>query len=215
MTPRLLGNPDAATMLVQMVDDHDLALIENEYRTIASSCPGRDFSLLTVKVDAWDHDLSPWTAPPVFGKTPFGDGAPQTLSFLLDSVIPRFSSGRTSLYLGGYSLAGLFALWAACNCSLFKGVAAASPSVWFPGFVDYCKANPPQTGAVYLSLGDKEEKTRNPVMATVGESVKRIYSDISSAGIPCTFEWNEGNHFRDPDLRMAKGFSWLLNREWK
>ena len=147
MTPRLLGNPDAKTMLVQMVDDHDLALIGNEYREIARLCPGRDFSLLTVKVDAWDHDLSPWTAPPVFGKTPFGDGAPRTLSFLLNSVIPRFSSGRTSLYSGGYSLAGLFALWAACNCSLFKGVAAASPSVWFPGFVDYCRANKPQTGA--------------------------------------------------------------------
>ena len=52
MTPRLLGNPDAKTMLVQMVDDHDLALIGNEYREIARLCPGRDFSLLTVKVDA-------------------------------------------------------------------------------------------------------------------------------------------------------------------
>lgn len=211
MTPRLIGNPDASTLLVQMVDDHDLALIESESREIADSCPGRDFSLLTVKVDAWNADLSPWPAPPVFGNTPFGDGASRTLSFLLDSVIPRFSSGRTSLYLGGYSLAGLFALWAACNCSLFKGIAAASPSVWFPGFVDYCRANKPQTGAVYLSLGDKEEKTRNPVMATVGNAIRRLHSDLSDSGIRCTLEWNEGNHFRDSDMRMARSFAWLLN----
>ena len=212
MDTRLYGKPGSPTLLVQMVDDHDLGLIESEYVKIVSSCPGKDFSLLAVKVDAWFTDLSPWPAPPVFGQTPFGDGAPHTLSVLLDGIVPCFSSPLTSLYLGGYSLAGLFALWASCNCSLFKGVAAASPSVWFPGFVDYCKANKFQTGAVYLSLGDKEEKTRNPVMATVGESIRYLYSDLSAAGIPCTLEWNEGNHFRDSDTRMAKGFSWLLNR---
>ena len=79
--------------------------------------------------------------------------------------------------------------------------------------MDYCKSNPPQTGAVYLSLGDKEEKTRNPVMATVGESIKCLYSDLMVSGVPCTLEWNEGNHFRNPDIRMAKGFSWLLDRD--
>ena len=211
MNTRLLGTPGSSTVLVQMVDDHDLSHIENEYRGIASTCPGRDFSLLTVKVDAWNHDLSPWPAPPVFGQTPFGDGAPKTLSLLFDTILPQYVSNQTDLYIGGYSLAGLFALWAACNCPLFKGVAAVSPSVWFPGFVDYFKASRPQTGAVYLSLGGREEMTRNPVMATVGESIRRIHASLSGAGIPCTLEWNEGNHFHKPDVRMAKGFSWLLN----
>ena len=27
-----------------------------------------------------------------------------------------------------------------------------------------------------------------------------------------TLEWNPGNHFVDSELRMAKGFAWLLNR---
>lgn len=216
MDSHLYGKPGSPTLLVQMVDDHDLGLIESEYVKIVSSCPGKDFSLLAVKVDDWNHDLSPWTAPPVFGSTPFGDGAPHTLSVLLDDIIPAFSSDssdRTELYIGGYSLAGLFALWASCNCARFKGVAAASPSAWFPGFVNYCKANVPWTGAIYLSLGDREEKTRNPVMAAVGEAIGHLYGGFCEAGIPCIFEWNEGNHFRDPDLRMAKGFSWLLNRE--
>ena len=218
MDTHLYGKPGSPTLLVQMVDDHDLGLIESEYGKIVSSCPVKDFSLLAVKVDDWNHDLSPWTAPPVFGSTPFGDGASHTLSVLIDDIIPSFSSDssdRTDLYIGGYSLAGLFALWATCNCARFKGVAAASPSAWFPGFLEYCRANVPKTGAIYLSLGDREEKTRNPVMATVGKAIGHLHDGFSEAGIPCTLEWNEGNHFRDPDLRMAKGFSWLLNREWK
>ena len=30
--------------------------------------------------------------------------------------------------------------------------------------------------------------------------------------IPCVLEWNEGNHFKEPELWTAKGFAWLLNR---
>ena len=207
MTTRILGNPDSNTVLIQMVDDHDLEVIESEYQHIRSLAPGKDFCLLTLKVNDWNNDLSPWTAPPVFGNVPFGDSAQKTLSYLLNEL-PE----EKELYIGGYSLSGLFALWAAYNCPIFKGVVAASPSVWFPGFVDYAKANTPQTGAIYLSLGDKEEKTRNPVMATVGTSIRQLHDIFREKEIPCILEWNEGNHFRDPDLRMAKGFARLLNQ---
>ena len=207
MTTRILGNPDSKTVLIQMVDDHDLEVIESEYRHILALASEKDFSLLTLKVNDWNNDLSPWTAPPVFGNVPFGDGAPSTLSSLLNEV-PE----TKKLYIGGYSLSGLFALWAAFNSPVFKGVAAASPSVWFPGFVDYAKTNTPRTGTIYLSLGDREEKTRNPVMATVGTSIRQLHDIFRGKEIPCILEWNEGNHFREPDLRTAKGFAWLLNQ---
>ena len=207
MTTRILGNPDSKTVLIQMVDDHDLEVIESEYHHIQSLAPGRDFSLLTLKVNDWNSDLSPWTAPPVFGNVPFGDGAQATLSYLLNEV-PK----TKELFIGGYSLSGLFALWAVCNSPIFNGVAAASPSVWFPGFVDYAKTNTPRTRAIYLSLGDREEKTRNPVMATVGTSIRQLHDIFREKEIPCILEWNEGNHFREPDLRTAKGFAWLLNQ---
>ena len=207
MEKKILGNPDSRTVLVQMVDDHDLEVIESEFQHISSLAPEKDFSLLTLKVNDWNNDLSPWTAPPVFGNVPFGDSAQKTLSYLL-SELPE----EKELYIGGYSLSGLFALWAAYNCPIFNGVAAASPSVWFPGFVDYAKANTPQTGAIYLSLGDKEEKTRNPIMATVGTSIRQLQDIFREKEIPCILEWNEGNHFRELDLRMAKGFAWLLNQ---
>ena len=92
----------------------------------------------------------------------------------------------------------------------FSAVAAASPSVWFPGFTEYLFAGGIHAGRVYLSLGDREEKTRNPVMATVGDRIREIHAWLEAGGVPCRLEWNGGNHFRDPEERMAKGFAWAM-----
>lgn len=59
-------------------------------------------------------------------------------------------------------MVGLFSLWAAYQTDAFAGVAAASPSIWFPDFLQYMKEHDIRTESVYLSLGDREEKTRNP-----------------------------------------------------
>ena len=205
MTVHEYGIPDSSTVLIQPVDEHDLSVLENEIRTI-EELSGRDFRLLALKVDSWNNDLSPWQADPVFGKDGFGDGAADTLSTILDLTADR---GKR-YFLGGYSLAGLFALWAVFRTDVFSGVAAASPSVWFPGFSDYIKSHEIQTGNVYLSLGDREERTRNPVMATVGDRIRECYDYLPGKGVACVLEWNPGNHFKDPDIRTAKAFSWLM-----
>lgn len=112
--------------------------------------------------------------------------------------------------LGGYSLAALFALWAGYESSHFSGIAAASPSVWFPGWLDYVKVRKPLAKRIYLSLGDAEPKTRNRVMATVGDCIREM--DALLAYHPHTLEWNPGNHFKDADLRTAKAFLWCLEQ---
>ena len=183
------GNPDSSTVLLQMVDDHDLAVIENEVAAIRKTAD--DFRLLAVKVKNWNLDLSPWNAPAVFGKEGFGGGAAETLAAVLDLC----SDGSRQYYVGGYSLAGLFALW---------------PSVWFPGFADYMEEHAIKCRRVYLSLGDREEKVWNPVMAAVGENIRRAYDCLAGRGVECVLEWNRGNHFKEPDIRTAKAFAWLL-----
>ncbi len=205
------GNRDADILLIQMVDDHDLAFIEKEVSLIRELAGGRDFCLKAVKVRSWNKDLSPWPAPAVFGDEDFGDGAGQTLGCLLDEVIPE-SCGKT-VYIGGYSLAGLFALWAGYQTDRFESIAAASPSVWFPGFTQYMRDNRMQAERVYLSLGDREERTRNPVMSRVGEAIREALAVLESEGKDCILEWNRGNHFKDADLRTAKAFAFLMNRD--
>jgi len=166
------------------------------------------FTYAALAVEDWNRDLSPWTAPPVFGKIPFGGQARETLDQLMNDILPRFDPALPKI-LGGYSLSGLFALWAQYETGAFDGVVAASPSVWFPGWDEYADAHVPR-GAAYLSLGDREAHTRNKQMATVADAVRRQYDRFRS--IPATLEWNPGNHFTDPDLRTAKGFGWAIER---
>jgi predicted alpha/beta superfamily hydrolase len=210
------GNTESDNILIQMVDDHDMAVIEKEIEYIRELSLSDDFCLVAIKVDNWNDDLSPWKAPAVFGKDDFGGNADVTLSKVLEyintEVFARKNQADINLYIGGYSLAGLFALWAAYQTDVFKGVAAASPSVWFPGIEEYISQNDIKSSAVYLSLGDKESKTKNKTMAQVGDNIQRIYK-ILDTKVDANLEWNEGNHFKGPDLRTAKAFAWVLTRD--
>ena len=201
------GDFTASTVLIQMVDDHDLSVIKNEVRTI-QTLTDEPFHLIALKVNSWNNDLSPWSAPAVFGDEGFGDGAADTLAEVL-----TLCKDEKQYFIGGYSLAGLFALWAAYQTDVFEGVAAASPSVWFPGFLPYMKENEIKARKVYISLGDREEKTRNPVMATVGDCIREADVWLREHGVDSALEWNKGNHFKEPDVRTAKGFAWVLGGE--
>ena len=134
------------------------------------------------------------------------------MMFTLEEVKKLCSDRSKSYYIGGYSLAGLFALWTAYQTDLFKGVAAASPSIWFPAFLEYMQDHEIRTKTVYLSLGDKEAKARNPVMATVANRIRDAYDWLKDHDVNCTLERNPGNHFRDPDIRTAKAFVWVLEQ---
>ncbi len=202
-----LGDPAAEKVLVQMIDDHDMGYLEDEFSEIASSC-SHPLRMIALKVNDWNRDLSPWEAPAVFGNENFGDGAGNTLKELLEFCRDE---GKV-YYIGGYSLSALFALWAVCSTGCFKGAAAASPSMWFPGFTEYMKEAKIGCKDIYLSLGDKEEKTRNPVMATVGDKIREARDILLSKDINCILEWNKGNHFKDAGHRTAKAFIWLLEQ---
>ena len=209
-----LYTDDAPQILfIQPVDEHDTELPDAEIEAMRDCA--LPFALAAFAVKAWNRELSPWAAPPVFGKLPFGGMAEETLSFVLDRLLPsvRVQLGADmKVCVGGYSLAGLFALWAATETDAFSGVAAASPSLWFPGWMDYVKANPIQTRAVYLSLGEKEERAKNPVMATVGDCIREQYS-LLQADHSVTLEWNPGNHFQDSEKRTARAFCWIAEQE--
>lgn len=86
------GDPAADTLLIQMVDDHDLEVIEKETAHIKELTGGQNFCLKAVRVNSWNTDLSPWPAPAVFGDEDFGEGASRTLEILLREIIPEILS---------------------------------------------------------------------------------------------------------------------------
>ena len=123
MTIYEYGNPDADTVLIQLTGDHELSVLKNEVEEIRKRT-STDFRLIAAKVDDWNYELSPWKAPAVFGNEDFGDGAVRTL----EQILTLCTDKSRTYYIGGYSLAGLFSLWAAYQTDVFSGIAAASPS---------------------------------------------------------------------------------------
>ena len=206
-----LYQDEAAThLLIQPIDEHDLEVLDQEVETI-KELSDKPFSLVAFMIKDWNQELTPWVAPPVIGKTPFGDGAEKTLKFITSQLLPEVQENIPHLILGGYSLAGLFALWAGYQTDKFEGIVAASPSVWFPKWIEYAKDNKPLAKSIYLSLGDKEEKTKNPVMAQVGNAIRRQNELLKGQNVNTILEWNSGNHFIDSEKRTAKGFAWVMN----
>ena len=85
-------------------------------------------SLVNIGVDLWEENFSPWCAPRVFAKGPnFGDGAQKTLDILINQVVLWAESDLTEppayRALVGYSLAGLFSLWAGVSPQLSDAAA--------------------------------------------------------------------------------------------
>ena len=199
------GDDQASIVLIQMVGEHDLSGIEKEIHEIQKLTEMK-FQLIALKVNNWNHDLSPWNADAVFGNEGFGDGAEKTL----DEVLKLCADFNKTYCIGGYSMSGLFALWSAYQTNRFAGVASASPSIWFLDFLHYMKQQKIQTNCIYLSLGNKEEKTRNSVVAQVGDCIREAYDLLNAEKIQCTLEWNEGGHFKEPHLRTAKAFVWVM-----
>ena len=202
-------------LLVEAIDARELEGLDVEISAIKKGCKNR-FAYVALIVEDWNTELAPWTAAPVFGKVPFGDGARDTLEIIETGVIPemhrRFDSLKgADVITGGYSLAGLFALWCCYEIDSFQGVAAASPSVWYPEWMRYIGSHNPNAKRIYLSLGDAEAKTKNATMATVEENIRAMYNSLKGMpDIESTLVFNPGGHFKDPALRTAQAFIWAL-----
>lgn len=174
-----------------------------------------DFSLLVIKIDDWNNVLSPWYRKAIFGKEDFAGNAGNTLANLLEEVIPDFEEKNPLLdrdyYLCGYSLAGLFALWAAYQSDFFSGVIAASASLWFDNWLSFIQDRHILCKRIYLSLGDQEDKAKNPILATVKEITWSQYQCLKKESKDVLLEWNSGNHFQDVPQRISKGMLWIIN----
>ncbi|WP_304179286.1 esterase [Leptotrichia trevisanii] len=210
-------NENTEYVLIQPVDEHDIDVLDNEVRYISENT-SKNFSLAAFKIDDWNSELTSWEMPLLRGKGNFGNEAGKTLEFIKEKLIPSLAEfiniqdKNVKYILGGYSLAGLFSLWSGYQTDIFAGIAGVSPSVWYKNWMKFVKNNEILAKNVYLSLGDLEEKTKHQILSKIGDNI-REYIEIlkNSENVEkCILDWNEGNHFRDSDIRMGKGFVWLL-----
>ena len=156
-------------------------------------------SLVIIKVNSWNDELSPW--PLKFKPFDFKGDADTFVTFITDEVIPYIKKYTDATYgIIGYSLAGLFSLYASTKTDIFDTCASVSGSLWYPQFVEYLKEHPLKAQHIYLSLGDKEAHSKHQLMKMVAECTNEIHEMYPSS----FFEWNEGNHFNDPQGRLIK-----------
>ncbi len=177
------------------------------------------FTLVTVSDLDWDHDMVPWDCPVAFRNAqPFIGGAGNYLRLLIGEIMPRAEKELPAppLWRGiaGYSLAGLFAVYALYQTDVFSRAASMSGSLWFPGMKEYVFSHegkqPPD--CVYFSLGDKENRTRNPFLKTVRQNTEEIEAFYQSRGVDTAFQLNPGNHYDCVAGRTAAGIAWILSR---
>lgn len=186
-------------------------------REIYDRMAEKNVALVSVGGDwDWNRDLSPWKAARcVKGGEDFAGGADAYLSRLADGIT-AFEAGVglkiERRALAGYSLAGLFALYALYKTALFDAAASVSGSLWFEGFINFMRANRTVNPRprVYFSVGDREKRTRNPLFSTIEDKMREGVDILRAAGCDAAFFLEEGNHFADENPRVARGIDWIV-----
>jgi Predicted hydrolase of the alpha/beta superfamily len=160
------------------------------------------YSFLMVSSTDWNRELSPWPAKHVLKGG--GDFQGEADIFLQDLCsLEELKKSWKQIIICGYSLAGLFSLYACTKTNLFDGCASVSGSLWYPDLIEYLKKNPVHCSSVYLSLGDLEKNSRQALLSTVEEKTNEV-KEILSAYTSVRMEMNPGNHFNDPNGRIIR-----------
>lgn len=208
--------------------------VRREVDLIAQASP-TGFAMVFFDCVEWACALMPWADDAVSRDAEVGRHAPDTLGFIEHTLLPwlRERFGALPCIIGGYSLGGLFALWAARNTDAFTAVAAASPSLWIKGWGEYAAAHPilspkattqhstpniphseSRSSAIHLSLGDREEHCRNQRMKRIGDCVRAEHTLLCQQLSPTavTLRWHEGGHFGAEAERTAEAFAWCIEQ---
>ena len=172
------------------------------------------WTVVAVEGIDWNRDLTPWPAKAVFrGQPDFGGGAEAYLRELTEEIIPTAEADLkpSARAIAGYSLAGLFAVYAALETKMFDAAASVSGSMWYPGFEEHVRQKESVPRLAYFSVGDREKLGRNAAFHSIEDCTQQICDVLAVRGARTVFELNPGGHFDNPDGRVQKAFDWMKN----
>ena len=217
-------NNDPINKIIYFIEDY-MTKTPNLLLTLVKT---NNYVLIGISIKDWNRYLSPWYCPKLFGKddNDFKGEGQSTFNWLINKCIPKIekeilkSDNNVTIkrYIGGYSLAALFSLWVFYSEQnkkekIFNGVCACSPSLWFIKWEEYMKNKEAlEESIIYLSLGDKEGKTKNEIFKKMKTGMDKMIEKVKNDKKikKYIFEENKGGHYSDVELRMAKGFKWII-----
>ncbi len=176
------------------------------------------FTIVLIQGNDWENDFTPYPHPKVFhGGHDFGGKADVYLTDLVQNIVPKAEQklGFTPniRILAGYSLAGLFALYAGMKRSLFNAICCCSGSLWYPDFLSRLSLlTPPKTlKQAYFSIGERESKNHNPYLSQAETCMIQARDYLASQGVKTIFQRESGGHFEPSAPRLARGLAWILS----
>lgn len=177
---------------------------------------GFDCTIVYVVISDWDNMLTPWPAKGLYrGDADFKGEAPQFLAKLLGEVIPAIEQEEglspTKRAIAGYSLAGLFSVYAFANCDAFSCVASMSGSFWYEDWVDYVTSLhlDKQGCSAFFSLGDRERKAKEKILHSVQDNTDITIRALESWGVKVQHHLVPGGHFDNVEGRVQEGLTAL------
>lgn len=202
----------------------------NIFNLVKSKCSNNkldNFIILTISNFSWNDDLSPYYQEDVFKNkysSDFKGKGDIFLNKIVNDILPKVREylflkhniKLSNIGIGGYSLAGLFALYSLYQVDIFSFALINSASLWFNNFIKYIKANKisKNVSNIYISLGNKEHLTKNSTLSKIKDLTLEVVNYLSSLDdhkIKICYKENEGNHFKNNDLRVADSIIYIVN----
>ena len=181
-----------------------------------------EFILVSISNLDWNSDMSPWNCEGINKHDLNFFGNADEYAYLLVNdiinnvkhfIMDKLRKSIKYYIIAGYSLAGLFSIYIAYKTDIFKRIVSASGSFWFPNFLDFAKKNNINSNVekIYFSVGNKESKVKNKILAEVENNTKKLEKLYKERGIDTIYFENNGNHFQEVSLRIARGIKWILD----
>lgn len=202
----------------------------NIYNLVKSKCSNNkldNFIILTISNFSWNDDLSPYYQEDVFKNkysSDFKGNGEIFLNNIVNEILPKVkeylflkhSVNISNIGIGGYSLASLFALYSLYKVDLFSFALINSASLWFNNFINFIKENKISKNVknIYISLGNKEHLTKKVTLSKIKDLTLEVVNYLSSLDDPkikIYYKENEGNHFKNSDLRVADSIIYIVN----
>lgn len=183
---------------------------------IASVAAGRESAVVSVPIGDWNANLTPWPAKGIYrGEPDFGGHAAQTLGQLVDVTFPAIEQAAglapEKRAICGYSLGGLFALYAFVRDARFAACACLSGSVWYEGWVDYLRdlEFEGEGRFAFLSIGSKEKHAAPKILHRVQDQMGECADILRAHGCTAEFVVKPGSHMSFVQERFDAGLTAL------
>ena len=137
------AGPDAPAVYLNTFGEEGRAVFD-----ALTAAGGQPLTVVAISGLDWDRDMVPWDSPAVFkNAAPFTGGADDYLRLLTGEIVPaaerRLPAPPCWRGIAGYSLAGLFAVYALYHTEMFSRAASVSGSLWFPASGSTCSLTRP------------------------------------------------------------------------